>query len=154
MDGRVVGVIAGDGADLASVAKLRTAVEAQGAVLRVVAPHGGFVTNKRNQEPVERTFLATRSVEYDAIVVAHGAGTLPDPRILVLLQEMYRHCKAIGAWGDGAQLLTAAGIPIDAPGVIVADTATAAMRKQLIVAMGMHRAWDRFPLLPGPIGSA
>jgi len=154
VDSRVVGVIAGDGADIAGVGKLRAAVEGQNAVLRVVAPHGGFVANKRNQEPVERTFLATRSVEYDAIVVADGAGSLTDPRIMVLLQEMFRHCKAIGAWGDGVNLLVAAGIPTDAPGVIVSDAATAAMRKQLIIAMGMHRAWDRFPVLPGPIGSA
>lgn len=79
------------------------------------------------------------------MVVAGGAGTLADPRAIVLLQEVFRRCKAIAAWGDGADLLAAAGVPATAPGVFVSPAATAALRKNLIVAMGLHRAWDRFP---------
>ena len=101
IDGRKVGVIAGDGADLGGVAKLRAALEAAGAVLHVIAPHGGTVSKGRNTEIVERTFLTTRSIEFDAIVVAGGAGSLVDIKTIILLQETFRHCKAIAAWGDG-----------------------------------------------------
>jgi catalase len=147
IDGRVVGVIAADGTDLAGVGKLRTAIEGAGAVLRVIAPNGGTISKGRHTEIVERTFLTTRSVEFDAVVVAGGAGALVDPRVIVLLQEAYRHCKAIAAWGDGVDLLTAAGLDPEAVGVIVSDSSTTASRKQLIAAMGLHRAWDRFPVL-------
>jgi len=32
-------------------------------------------------------------------------------KLVVLLQEAFRHCKAIAAWGDGATVLKAARIP-------------------------------------------
>jgi catalase len=144
--GRVVGVLAADDADLGGVAKLRAALEKEGAVLRVIASHGGTVTRGRAEEIVERTYLTVRSIEFDAVVVAHGTAGTTDPRALLLLQEAYRHCKAIAAWGDGVELLTAAGIPADAPGVVVDESASAAQRKALIAAMGLHRAWDRFPV--------
>src|SRR4051812_6319698 len=119
--GRVIGVVASPGADIAGVAKLRKAVEGQGAVLRVIAEVGGTLGRGRSKEVVERTLLATRSIEYDAVLVAHGAEVF-DPRLAVLLQEAFRHCKVLGAWGDGADLLRSAGIDTTAPGVLLADT--------------------------------
>ncbi|GAA4355981.1 catalase [Angustibacter luteus] len=145
VDGRQVGVIVSDGADLAGVAKLQAAVEKVGATLLVIAPHGGFVSKGKTRLPVDRTFLTVRSIELDAVVVATGTSGADDIKVRVLLHEMYRHCKALGAWGDGVEALTAAGIELDRAGVLVADVATAAHRKDLVAALGLHRAWDRFP---------
>jgi catalase len=92
---------------------------------------------------VDRTFLTTRSIEFDAVVVADGTGGIDDVRAVVLLQETYRHCKAIGAWGDGADLLTRAGIDAKDPGVLVSKKASSSSRKDLIKAMGRHREWSR-----------
>jgi Catalase-related immune-responsive/C-terminal domain found in long catalases len=39
-----------------------------------------------------------------------------DIKLVVLLHEAYRHCKPLGAWGDGVSLLDAAGIERGAPG--------------------------------------
>ena len=36
-------------------------------------------------------------IEFDAVVVAGGT-TTADLKLVILLQEAYRHCKAIGAW--------------------------------------------------------
>ncbi|WNV85927.1 catalase [Umezawaea sp. Da 62-37] len=147
--GRVVGVVAGPGADLAGIGKLRKAVEAKGAVLHVVAQIGGELKRGRATETVERTFLATRSIEYDAVVVA--AGTVAnDPRLVVLLQEAFRHCKALGAWGDGAAVLEAAGIDTSAAGVVLGDSVAKPYTTALLTALGKHRAWDRAV----PAGSA
>ena len=145
VDGRHVGVIVSDGADLAGVAKLRTAVEKAGATLLVIAPHGGFVSKGKTQVPVDRTFLTVRSIELDAVVVAKGTSGADDLKVQILLHEMYRHCKAIGAWGDGVDALTDAGIELDRPGILVAEAGTAAHRKDLLAALALHRAWDRFP---------
>jgi catalase len=140
--GRVVGVVAAPGADIAGISKLRKAVEAQGAVLRVIAEVGGVLAKGRAQETVERTLLATRSIEYDAVVIAAGA-TVHDPRLAVLLQEAFRHCKVLGAWGDGAAVLEAAGIDTTAPGVVLGDTMVKPYSTELLAAVGRHRVWDR-----------
>ncbi|MEJ7707355.1 MAG: catalase-related domain-containing protein [Nocardioidaceae bacterium] len=143
--GRKVGVIVDDGGDLAGVGKLRESLESEGAVLHVIAPHGGMVKKGMRSEVVERTLLTTRSIEFDAVVVADGSGSMTDRRAVTLLQEAFRHCKAIAAWGDGANLLTTAGIEADAPGVLVSEKANAGHRKALAQAMGMHRDWARLP---------
>lgn len=147
IDARQVGVIVAEKGDLAGVAKLREALDKEGAVLHVISAHGGKLRKGNRTEIIERTFLTTRSIEFDALVVAHGSGSIRDVKVDVLLQEVYRHCKAIAAWGDGKDLLSAAGIDLTAPGVLVSDKATAAQRKELIVAMGLHRAWDRAELI-------
>jgi catalase len=145
--GRLVGVVVTDGADLSGVAKLKAALEKQGAQLLVVAPHGGTVTRGRASVVVDRTFVTVRSIELDAVVVADGAGALTDVKVRQLLDEAYRHSKAVGAWGDGVHLLEAAGVDLERPGVLVSDSASAASRKELLTALGRHRAWDRFPEL-------
>ena len=118
-----------------------------GVELHVIAAAGARITKRSRSETVERTFLTTRSIEFDALVVADGAGSIRDVKVDVLLQEAYRHCKAIAAWGDGAELLGAAGLDPDAPGMVVSDSATAAHRKELIAAMRLHRAWDRAEII-------
>jgi catalase len=145
--GRVIGVVAGDDADLAGIGKLRKALDAQGAILRVIARHGGTLGDGRNGQIVERTLLTTRSVEFDAILVAGGTAGLYDVKLTTLLQEAFRHCKALGAWGDGAQVLTDAGIDTAAPGVLIGKKADADLTAMLLDAVGRHRAWDRAELV-------
>jgi catalase len=147
IEGRIVGVVAGPGADLDGIATLRTALDAEGALLRVIAPFGGQLVDGKTVEIVERTFATGRSVEFDAIVVAHGAPKDGDFRALIMLQEAFRHLKAVGAWGDGVDVLQAAGIDPEAPGVLVGKKADATMAAGLIASLGMHRAWDRTPLV-------
>ncbi len=60
---------------------------------------------------------------------------------------MFRHLKAIGAWGDGVDVLAAAGIDAEAPGVLTGKKASAKLATGLIAALGLHRAWDRAPLV-------
>ena len=43
-----------------------------------------------------------------------------DPRVALLLQECFRHAKAIGAWGAGVSALELAGVAV-APGVLTGD---------------------------------
>jgi catalase len=145
--GRIVGVVAGPGADLEGIAELRAALEAEGALLRVIAPHGGQLVKGSTVEIVERTFATGRSIEFDAIVVADGAPKDGDFRALVMLQEAYRHLKAVGAWGDGVEVLRAAGIDPEAPGVLTGKKANAKLAAATVAALGLHRAWDRTPLV-------
>jgi catalase len=146
--GRRIGVIADAKSDLAGLEKLRTAAEAQGAKVLVIAAVGGELRRGSRKEIVERTFATTRSVEFDAVVVAGGTTTTADLRVQTLLQEAYRHCKPIAAWGTGADILAAAGVRASAPGVLVGNNVIKAFTGELFTALGRHRAWDRLDQLP------
>jgi catalase len=76
-------------------------------------------------------------------VIAAGTAPTRDIKLIVLLQEAFRHCKAVGAWGDETAILEAAGIGLDTPGVLVADGVGKSFTDALANAVGLHRAWDR-----------
>jgi catalase len=143
--GRKVGIIADSGSDLAGVSKLIKAVLAAGAVPLLTAPVGGKLKSGRRTEVVERTLLTTRSIEFDAVVVAAGTTPSGDIKLVTLLQEAFRHCKPLAAWGDGVAVLQSAGISSDDPGVLIADDVDKKSIAALLAALGLHRVWDRAP---------
>ena len=144
IDGRKIGIIADSGSDLAGIAKLVKAVLALKVTPLVIAPVGGVLKSGRRSVTVDRTFATARSIEFDALVVAGGT-TAADIKLVVLLQEAFRHCKSIAAWGDGAAVLKAARIPAKGPGLSVADDVDKEFTAVLAAELGMHRAWDRAP---------
>jgi catalase len=143
--GRMIGIIADAGADLAGIGKVRKAAARLGATALVIAPVGGVLGNGTHTETVDRTLLTARSVEFDALVVAGGTTPAGDIKLTLLLQEAFRHCKVLAAWGDGTAVLEAAGITAGAAGVVTGDTAVKSFTDQLAAAVGLHRAWDRAP---------
>jgi catalase len=145
IDGRKIGIIADAGSDLAGIAKLVKATAALGVTALVIAPVGGVLKSGRRSVTVDRTLATARSIEFDAVVIAGGTSPSPDIKLVVFLQEAFRHCKAIAAWGDGVALLKVARIPAKGPGLAVADDADKDFVAKLAVALGLHRAWDRAP---------
>jgi catalase len=145
VDGRKIGIIADAGSDLAGIAKLVKAAEALGVTALIVAPVGGVLKAGRRNVTVDRTFATARSIEFDAVVVAAGTAAAADIKLVVLLQEAFRHCKAIAAWGDGIAVLRAARIPVKGPGIEIADEVDKAFTANLTTALGLHRAWERAP---------
>jgi catalase len=143
IDGRKIGIIADSGSDLAGIAKLVKATAALGVTALVIAPVGGVLKAGRRNVTVDRTLATARSIEFDAVVVAAGTTPTADIKLIVLLQEAFRHCKALAAWGDGAAVLKVARIPTKGPGVAVADDVDNAFLANLAAALGLHRAWDR-----------
>jgi catalase len=143
IDGRKVGVIADAGADLAGIAKLRRALAKFGAEVLIIAPVGGILTNGAEELLVDRTLLTTRSIEFDALLVAGETERTNDIKLVILLQEAYRHCKALGAWGSGSAVLEDAGIPLDVDGIVTGKAVGKAFTDELVAAVGLHRAWAR-----------
>ena len=92
---------------------------------------------------VDRTLATARSIEFDALVVADGTTPTGDIKLVVLLQEAFRHRQAIAAWGDGGAVLKSARISSRDPGVEVAKGVDKAFTANLAAALGLHRAWDR-----------
>ncbi|WP_433828517.1 catalase [Actinoplanes sp. CA-015351] len=159
-DGRTIGIVVDPDGDLDEVNTVRNAVFAAGMTALLIAPHGGMVGGT----PVQRTFATARSVEYDAILLAGapipapdarpgrdakagaaGSAVTVDPRVLLLVDECWRHAKTIGAWGDGVTVLQETGIA-DTPGVVTA-TSGEAVFAEVQQLLGAHRVWERFPAL-------
>jgi catalase len=149
VDGRTVAVVATDSADLQALRTVIDALTGAGAVGFVTASHAGDLGGRNGSGVrIERTFLTNRSVEFDAVVLADGTAPLAeDPGVIVFVQEAFRHMKTLAAWGDGAEVLAAAGIGADAAmGVITAARPTPAFLREFVAALGMHRHWDRAPV--------
>ena len=112
----------------------------------MTAPVGGVLKSGRRKVIVERTLLTARSIEFDALVVAGGDRTTDDIKLVVLLQEAFRHCKAIAAWGDGAAALDGCGHRLRcARSTRSPITSTSRSPAALASAVGLHRVWERAP---------
>ena len=150
VDGRVVHILTCDGADLDGIRAVQAATLAAGAVPHVVAPHKGGIRGASGDDeaPVDRSFHTASSAEADALVLADGMAVMAsDPVVLTYVQSAHRHHKPIGAWGDGVDVLGAAGIAPDGPGMAVtraADEAAAGV----LAGLGAHRAWERAGVHP------
>ncbi|MFJ9547534.1 hypothetical protein [Streptomyces erythrochromogenes] len=152
----------GTRADLDGVRRVRQKILDAGMTPLVIAPTGGALDGDGDAVPVQRTYATARSVEFDALLFAGApaaaadafgardatAGTpapqAPDPRVLILLTEAYRHGKPLGGRHGAEGLLAAAAVDSSAPGIVLADDATDALDAVEAV-LAQHRAWDRFP---------
>ncbi len=144
IDGRVVQILANDGCDLQGIRAMQAAILAAGAAPHVVATHKGAISGRKADElTVDRSFHTASSAEADGFVVAHGAGLAADPAVITWIQSAFRHFKPIAAWGDGIELLASAGVPLDAPGVVTAQKATAGFAKAVLASLSAHRHWER-----------
>ncbi|MBW8683636.1 catalase [Chitinophaga rhizophila] len=155
---RKIAILAADGADAASINGAKSALEAAGAVVEIVAPHlGEIVTNDKSLVPVDKSFLTAASVFYDALYVAGGvtsAATLEaDADAVHFLNEAYRHCKAIAAHAEGKQVLEATYFANKLPeddseesalmeGVVVQNDIDR-LSQIFITAIAQHRFWER-----------
>jgi catalase len=152
----MIGIVV-DPADLDGVRTVREAILADGMVPLLIAPTGGPLEGGL---VAQRTFLTARSVEFDALLLAGspppGPDAVPsrdakagapgdtvDPRVLLMVEECFRHAKAIGAWGTGRVALDAAGYTAG-PGIVLGDDPTKVLAG-VTTLLETHRVWDRFP---------
>src|SRR5690606_14466253 len=111
---------------------------------------------------VDKTFITTASVVFDAIYVPGGKASVDMLKeqgdAIHFINEAFRHCKAIGATGEGIELIkqsnlgklvlagggdTSANNLVNDRGVVTAGTASPGFTRELIEAIAQHRHWDR-----------
>lgn len=159
-DGRMVGIVTDQSTEADVLENLISATQASGMTPLLIAPTGAELANGSLPDT---TFLTARSIEYDALILtvapavgqdahpdldakagavvpAEGAGL--DPRLVLLLQEVYRQAKAIVLAGPGLGVITGAGLPADAPGVREESPEHAVASVASLLAK--HRVWERF----------
>lgn len=144
---RRVALLAADGVDEVALNSVKKALEAQGAMVKVIAPKLGTIKSAAGQMiNVDESFLIATSVVYDAVFVAGGTKSInalkAEPDALHFINQAYKHCKAIAASDGGSELLKASFIDVEAAdeGVV---TGKGNISKPFIKAIAMHRFWER-----------
>jgi catalase len=147
---RKIAVLVADGFDLDTARTFRLALEAEGAVVRWVGPRVGPHAGARGGSVDAEASLETEpAVVFDAMLVPGGAAAMDllveDGRAIEFVREQFRHCKAIGAVGEGLRLLEAAGLAevLDAPGLVTAPAASRGLVADFIAQVARHRAFER-----------
>lgn len=159
VDGRIVGIVVDENNPPSDLVELHQQVTEAGMTPLVIAPRGG----KINGVPVERTFSMIRSVEFDALLLAGNPGPAADaavardakagatvlnqtdPRVVLLVNETWRHAKPIATAGEGQEILSSEYVK-DSQGVVAAPSLTEAF-VQVKGLLAQHRVWERFETL-------
>jgi catalase len=155
---RKVAILAADGVNAASVNTIKDALEAEGAVVEIIAPKLGFIVAEGNEQiEVNQSFLGAASVLFDAVYVAGGTNCVAtleaEANAVHFLNESFKHCKAIAADTDAMQVIEATyfskKLPADytndsvmTEGIVVGKT-DEKMASQFIAAISQHRFWER-----------
>ena len=159
---RRIAILAADGVDGGALSGIRKALEAAGAQPRIIAPRlGTLKTAEGHDVRIDSSFLTAGSVLFDAVFVPAGKRSFEaltaEPRAVAFVAEAYRHCKALGATGEGRLLLYAAGItaadhgptkqgrkPSGTRGVVIGSGAGMnGVAEEFIRAVAQHRHWGR-----------
>jgi catalase len=154
---RKIAMLVAEGVDGAEVDALKDALQAAGAKVLVVAKYGGRVVGLDGAHvKVDKLFSTTGSVLFDAVLVPggkHGEALCDSGDAVHFVSEAYRHCKPIGATGEGIKLLQKAGLPdvqepssediVSDSGLILAASVGDGFGRSFIEALASHRHWGR-----------
>ncbi|GAA5038526.1 catalase [Marivirga lumbricoides] len=142
---RKVAVLVADGFSSKDYEKVINSLEKEGAMLMLVAPHGGNVKcDKGHDHPVDAAINTTESVLFDAVYVPGGKKSVEmlvkTAKFTKFLNEAFKHCKAIAANNEGEELIDKTVIKAfkDDKAVFINDSAD-----EFRNAIAQHRNWDR-----------
>jgi catalase len=154
---RKVAFLVAEGVDADSVDTVKEALEAEGAVVELVAPRlGNLFAEDDTPFMIKKSFLTASSVFYDAVYIPAGTNSVAtiaaEPEALHFINQAYKHCKAIAADAAARQVLEAAyfgkNLPDDADketvlqeGIVIAKPDVVAER--FVDAIAQHRFWER-----------
>ncbi|WP_437955087.1 catalase [Sorangium sp. So ce119] len=160
---RLVAVLAADGFSGAELAAVKAALEAAGAHAQVVSTRLGPIHGDDGSAvEAERSLLTAKSVMFDAVYVPGGRASVEalaaTGEAVHFVNEAFKHCKAIGATGDGVALLSSSliqGVALagaQGAGPLLSDKGVVTLRDpaglvpfshELLRAIAQHRHWDR-----------
>ena len=163
---RKVAMLVAAGVRGQDIARIRAALEREGAIVEVVGPSlEPVATEEGDSVAPEKSLVTTHCVLYDAVVVPGGTRSIEALKgtgeVLEFLHDTWKHAKAIGAIGEGVDLLVAAGLPgqrlpstaltmtTSENGVVTAPGGQSkSFVRELIAAIAAHRHFARSVHLP------
>ena len=144
LQGRVVGCLVTDGAEPGLVTALRSAVEKEGGMFKVIAPKVAGVAG------IEADFQLAGgpSVLFDALVLAGSAkgveALMKDSAAKAFVNDAFAHLKVIGFTPAFMPMLQMAGGGEDAPGLVQLDGKAAGRFVELAK---QGKVWARDPMV-------
>ena len=153
--GRTVAAMVTEGFDSCLLASLAAALKREGAMLKLVAPQIGPVTDDKGGKYVpDMTIDGGPSVLFDACVLLpseEGVGDLMEMAAAInWIRDAYGHLKALAYVEGAAPLLAKAAVESDVElGVIELDGKKGL--ENFIAAAKKHRIWDREKLVRPPV---
>jgi len=158
---RKIAMLVDDGFDGDHVETLKSALEEEGARVKIVSKLLGEKTGADGEtvDP-DKHHVAAASVSFDAVVVPGGSesvdamGQQGAPKHFVA--EAFKHYKPIAAVGEGTDLLEAVDLPdteLAVEGDLVSDAGVVTCRNDdlerfaeaFVDAISQHRHWERSP---------
>ncbi|MGD7002682.1 catalase [Corynebacterium halotolerans] len=139
-DGRQIGILTTEESPADEVAQLVSEIFDAGMTPLVVSTTGGKLGG--SDVDVSRTYLTARSIEFDAVIVADvpSAATVPAARVLV--DEIFRHQKALALRPEAQPDVEQMGVDVSADGVIV-EKKLSKVLGELTPLLAKHRVWTR-----------
>lgn len=149
--GRKIGFIMGNGVDAEAVNDLKLKLEAEGAVVEIIAPSLAPVKTSDGSSLVPKHSLSsTASVCFDALFIGTGEDSTKElltpenkPLVLRFINEAYKHCKAI-YFGDGTEALyMSSNVGLkkhEDPAIITWENKKSP--EKFIEAIAKHRVWE------------
>ncbi|GLW99136.1 catalase [Microtetraspora sp. NBRC 16547] len=135
---RKIAILVADATDAGALTPVKEALEGQGAVCELLAPHEGTAGTLT----VDRQLTSAGSVLYDAVLLADGGALAGDGYAIHFVREAFKHGKAVGALQGGGALLDAARLP-DRQGVVGPEAAGDPFVQDFAEAIKVHRHFDR-----------
>jgi catalase len=163
---RKIAILAADGYDHKDVSQVMQALEAGGAKAHIISKHQGMLKSSSGEElEVDKSYVTTASVLYDAVYIPGGKKNVEALKMqgdaIHFVNEAFRHCKPLGATGEGVEFFKAANLPdvqfagkesadkeiplISDKGVVTAvnEGDRSAFNESFTDAIAKHRHWDR-----------
>jgi catalase len=160
---RKIAILAADGYDHKDLSQVMQALKAGGANAHIISKYQGMLKSSSGEEiEVDKNYRTTASVLYDAVYIPGGKKNIDTLKMhgdaIHFINEAFRHCKPLGASGEGVELFKAAHLAdIKLAGQksadqVVSDKGVVTIRKEggsssfndaFISAIAKHRHWDR-----------
>lgn len=160
---RKIAILAADGYNYQELSQAKKSLEAAGAHTHLISKFLGMLKSSDGEElEVNKNYLTSASVMYDAIYIPGGIESIETMKMqgdaIHFINEAFKHCKPLGATGEGIELFKAANLPdiklagsrskngkvMSDKGVVTASNGDMEVfNKSFIDAIAKHRHWDR-----------
>jgi catalase len=157
--GRKVAILAADGVDAEQIMAIKSALKEAGVSAEIVSKFKGTIQSADDREiTIDKTFLTSASVLYDAIYVPGGTQSIETLKMegdaVYFIDEAFKHCKPLAAIAEGVELLRSSdikGVQLsdssmqNDKGVVTAKTPSDLneFARSFIDAIAQHRFWMR-----------
>ena len=142
---RQIAFLMADGFSMSDYDKMSSQIKENRAVVKIIAPHGGTITSDSGKKvAVDASIATTESVLFDAIYVPGGEKSITnlveEKKFIKFINEALKHCKAIAADNEGADLLNKTFVSDFKDDKAIFYNGES---KKFVDAIAKHRNWNR-----------